>query len=245
MKGPEILGGAEREPVGAGRQPVRSDGADAAVGVGAGAADLLRAGAGDPVEPDRDAGRGHAPGGVEHVGGDRGALRRCRADVPQQPAQPDPVDLPQLAAHRLPLGGGVVTQPLPQQREQFPAAAAGRADQVDVAEPALVGLVAVGQGLPRGRVGGLGPGLFPARSAARRPVRAADPRMAGQRLLQVGLGQPGHGRVGAGEDLVGRGVRAARIDLGRPAPRRAAGQQVLAGGGGGERVEGVQAGPLR
>src|ERR1700734_1100190 len=65
--------------------------------------------------------------------------------------------------------------------------------------------------------------------------------MAGQGLLQVGLAQAGHRRVGAGQDLLRRCVRAAGRDFVGPAVSRAAGQQLPPGQLGGQRVEGLEA----
>src|SRR5690348_1386894 len=117
-----------------------------------------------------------------------GAPPARRSRALQQLLQPDPVDLPEFAAHYAPLGAGVVSQPLGEQVQQLRPAAAARAHQVDVAEPPLVGLVAGGQALDRGRGGRAHPGLLLVRPAGRCAADhwVTDPRVAGQRLLQVG-----------------------------------------------------------
>src|SRR5580658_6851840 len=53
--------------------------------------------------------------------------------------------------------------------------------------------------------------------------------MTGQGLLQVGRRQAGRRRIRAGQQFIGRRVRAAGLDLGGPARGRAAHQQLLPG----------------
>ncbi len=105
--------------------------------------------------------------------------------------------------------------------------AAGRADQEDPVEPLLVRRVAGRQ--PRGGVAGrrVDAGLLRWRL---RPAALADPRVTGQRLVELLVGELAGGPVGGGEQRVAVGVRLAGQHVVGPARHRQAAQQDLAGG---------------
>ena len=134
-------------------------------------------------------------------------------------------DLAQVVDGLGPLGLVVVLQPPLELAQDLLRVAAGGADQEDPVEPLLVRRVA---GLePRRGVPGCGvdPGLLPLRLGA---AALADPGMAGERLVELLVGELTGGGVRRGDERVPVVVRLAGQDVVRPARDRQAAEQHVA-----------------
>ncbi|GAA1848424.1 hypothetical protein GCM10009687_13120 [Asanoa iriomotensis] len=158
-----------------------------------------------------------------------GGQRRGR--VGDQALQPEQRDLAQLLLDDPLLGLRVVVEPVPDRVEDLRLRLAGREDEEDLVEAALV--VEVGP-LERGERVGVGgnPGLLAAGPGGL-PVAAlgalADPRVGGDRQRDLGPGQAAQRGVGRGQQSSPVGIGAAGRDRLRPGRCGAAGEQVALG----------------